>query len=315
MTEKYELSRRKTLAGLATIGAAGAGAGLGTSALFTDEETFEGNIVEAGTLDMSVTAEVAAHVDNEYWNGLSLSDATADGDPAVAINVDDVKPGDWAILCFNVDIEDNPGYVTIHAENFSEGENGVTEPEGEVDSSQNDGELDEKLLLTYWEQYDDSTGDRTGLSRLDNITNAASNQFYTGNWQPSDEDGVVAGQSSPPVEYTNVREFYYGRNGDPSTKPNSNDPLGAGFASGAGILVGGTSSPVQVGADDNIDRDRLSDPDEDGESELVFYLLLDLPQSVGNEVQGDSVGFDLRFNTEQVRNNDDDPRSGRWSGY
>jgi predicted ribosomally synthesized peptide with SipW-like signal peptide len=54
MTDEYELSRRKTLAGLATIGAAGAGAGLGTSAYFSDEESFDGNEMVAGELDLKV---------------------------------------------------------------------------------------------------------------------------------------------------------------------------------------------------------------------------------------------------------------------
>jgi len=52
-----ELSRRKILAGLGAVGAAGAGAGLGTSALFSDEESFTGNTIAAGTLDLKVDWE------------------------------------------------------------------------------------------------------------------------------------------------------------------------------------------------------------------------------------------------------------------
>lgn len=52
--DNVRLSRRKILAGLGTVGAAGAGAGLGTSAFFSDEETFEGNTITAGTLDLKV---------------------------------------------------------------------------------------------------------------------------------------------------------------------------------------------------------------------------------------------------------------------
>lgn len=52
--EKVTISRRKILAGLSAVGAAGAGAGLGTSALFSDAETFEGNTVAAGSLDLEV---------------------------------------------------------------------------------------------------------------------------------------------------------------------------------------------------------------------------------------------------------------------
>jgi predicted ribosomally synthesized peptide with SipW-like signal peptide len=50
----YEISRRKTLAALGTIGAASAGAGLGTSAWFSDTESFEDNTVTAGSLDLKV---------------------------------------------------------------------------------------------------------------------------------------------------------------------------------------------------------------------------------------------------------------------
>jgi len=54
MNDDFELSRRKALAALGTIGAASAGAGLGTSAYFSDQETFENNQLVAGTLDMHV---------------------------------------------------------------------------------------------------------------------------------------------------------------------------------------------------------------------------------------------------------------------
>ena len=52
-----ELSRRKILAGLGTIGAASAGVGLGTSAYFSDEENFENNSLVAGSLDLKVDWE------------------------------------------------------------------------------------------------------------------------------------------------------------------------------------------------------------------------------------------------------------------
>jgi predicted ribosomally synthesized peptide with SipW-like signal peptide len=58
MTDRrFQLSRRKILAGLGAVGAAGAGAGLGTSAFFSDEEVFEGNTFTAGTLDLKVDWE------------------------------------------------------------------------------------------------------------------------------------------------------------------------------------------------------------------------------------------------------------------
>jgi len=132
------LSRRKALAALGVVGAAGAGAGYGTSALFSDEESFVNNSLTAGTLGMSVTAEIIEA--NQYWVDQGVLDdasATADGDPVVGLQAEDVKPGDWVIICFEITVEDNPGYVQISTANFKQYENGQTEPE--IDADGDDG--------------------------------------------------------------------------------------------------------------------------------------------------------------------------------
>ncbi|QKY16514.1 VWA domain-containing protein [Halorubrum sp. CBA1229] len=48
------LSRRKVLAGLGAVGVASAGAGLGTTAYFNDTESFQGNTLTAGELDLKL---------------------------------------------------------------------------------------------------------------------------------------------------------------------------------------------------------------------------------------------------------------------
>ena len=50
---EFTVSRRKVLAGLGTIGIASAGAGLGTTAFFSDEESLEGSL-EAGKIDLKL---------------------------------------------------------------------------------------------------------------------------------------------------------------------------------------------------------------------------------------------------------------------
>jgi predicted ribosomally synthesized peptide with SipW-like signal peptide len=55
--DRLELSRRKILASAGAIGLAGAGAGLGTSAYFSDAESFTDNSIAAGTLDLKVDWE------------------------------------------------------------------------------------------------------------------------------------------------------------------------------------------------------------------------------------------------------------------
>ena len=54
---EFDISRRKALAALGTIGVASAGAGLGTSAYFSDQETFENNRLVAGELDLKMDWE------------------------------------------------------------------------------------------------------------------------------------------------------------------------------------------------------------------------------------------------------------------
>ena len=81
--QKLELSRRKTLAALGTIGAASAGAGLGTSAYFSDQETFENNELVAGELDLKVDWE-------EHYSNWSEDEATAAPGTRMVDSADDV---------------------------------------------------------------------------------------------------------------------------------------------------------------------------------------------------------------------------------
>ncbi|MFB6101768.1 MAG: vWA domain-containing protein [Haloplanus sp.] len=90
MTDDFTLSRRKALAALGTIGAASAGAGLGTSAYFSDQETFENNRLVAGTLDMKIDWE-------EHYSDWSTDETQADGG-TVATRMEPPTaetPGSW----------------------------------------------------------------------------------------------------------------------------------------------------------------------------------------------------------------------------
>ena len=51
-TDNLGLSRRTVLAGLGAVGVASAGAGLGTTAFFSDSESFESNSITTGELDL-----------------------------------------------------------------------------------------------------------------------------------------------------------------------------------------------------------------------------------------------------------------------
>ena len=70
------ISRRRALAGIGAIGVASAGAGVGTSAYFSDTESFEGNQLTAGELDLKVDWE------EHYYDG-DASGSTGDSVPSL----------------------------------------------------------------------------------------------------------------------------------------------------------------------------------------------------------------------------------------
>jgi predicted ribosomally synthesized peptide with SipW-like signal peptide len=268
-TNDIGLSRRKMLLGLGAVGVASAGAGLGTTAYFNDTETFEDNSFTAGTLDMSVTAEIVAA--DEYWSnaGVVGMTQTADGQGVTAgLVVDDVKPGDWAIVCFDIEVGDNPGYVQVRTENFTETGGANPEPEQAVEGdADNDADLGEFLLTSVWQNYDES-GDKAGLSNLDPVFNNASDDLGITYMAPD-----MGGVADSNAHYTNARE--------------------ADAQLNAGYLI----------KDNN--GDLLAINDEENGGVYSFCLLLEIPFEVGNVIQGDTLSFDLVFETEQVRHNED----------
>ncbi|WP_229126284.1 SipW-dependent-type signal peptide-containing protein [Halapricum desulfuricans] len=102
----FALSRRTVLAGMGTIGVAGAAAGFGTSAYFSDTETFENNSLVAGSLDLKVDWQqtytgpngdvpINAYPDHDGDGWQSLDDGTeyAPGSP-ITLACSDLESGD-----------------------------------------------------------------------------------------------------------------------------------------------------------------------------------------------------------------------------
>jgi predicted ribosomally synthesized peptide with SipW-like signal peptide len=219
MDDNIELSRRKVLAGLGAVGAAGAGAGLGTSALFSDEESFVGNTVTAGELDLMLDYratyaggpgrldevdswyseegpgepfDVVEEEDGVYligevpdigdmyesWEGavqehpFCENGSLINGDDMPVFTLQDVKPGDSGEVTMSLHLCDNPAWVWMSGELTENAENGINEPEGEVDEAADgeaNGELADAIETTLW--YDencnnvhDGEGEETGPS-------------------------------------------------------------------------------------------------------------------------------------------------------
>ena len=147
------LSRRKMLVGLGAVGVASAGAGLGTTAYFNDTETFQGNSLTAGELDLFV------HVDYSEDQGSYAQYQTPDGTfidgnvvgggegEPLSIQVSDLKPGDSGEGDFCFSIVNNPAYLWMCGDLTANDENGMNEPETESDETAG-GDLADAMQVT-----------------------------------------------------------------------------------------------------------------------------------------------------------------------
>jgi len=268
--KKLALSRRQLLGGLGAVGVASAGAGLGTTALFSDTESFEDNTIQAGTTNLIVRAGVVE--DNIGGDGsIALGGTdngtdTSDTSAGVGITVQDIKPGDSFVLGLDVEVEDNPMYVGVEATEATDGEGLNPEPETSPG-------------------IDDNSDPISGAGDLDNMMNV---EFGYDSNSPNSGD-VQNGQIGPGgsnnpewsgslTDFMQLSQIYRGRNGD-----GGDPPGGHGDGSADATRIG-------TGA--------LADVDN-----VTHYAEFSLPDTVGNQVQGDTASWDLVWHAEQVRNN------------
>jgi len=256
--ENIELSRRKVLAGLGAVGAAGAGAGLGTSALFSDEESFVDNVVTAGELDLYVGFEYSADQGAVSGNLAEPTEGIVQGDAAgggeildVGYVLDDLKPGDSGSAMYCPRVVDNPAWVWADVTGLTDYENGQTEPEAEVDDSGGDpgegaGELSEAIQVTV--SYCDENGET-------------------------------------------IREM-----------DNPDDYSLADLANEEAFLLDGNEGEEEE--DDGASPYPGSESSEDQQGPCIC-IDWEVPADVGNEIQSDSVEWDVTFYAEQRRHNDE----------
>jgi predicted ribosomally synthesized peptide with SipW-like signal peptide len=77
----FTITRRRLLAGLGTVGVASAGAGLGTTAYFSDQESFEANQFTAGQFDLMVDWQVTYTGPNGFEYVSAYPDQYENADP------------------------------------------------------------------------------------------------------------------------------------------------------------------------------------------------------------------------------------------
>jgi predicted ribosomally synthesized peptide with SipW-like signal peptide len=145
------LTRRRALSALAATGAVSAGVGVGTDAFFSDAESFDGNRLTAGELDL----EVAWH---KVVETATTRVATSDGWPtprsdasAPLCDLADLKPGDSGRLTLALRIDGLPGYLSLVGRERADEERGQSEAEADAlrsAASDAEGELDELTTAT-----------------------------------------------------------------------------------------------------------------------------------------------------------------------
>jgi len=161
---KLTLSRRKLLGSLSAVGLASAGAGLGTTAYFSDEESFTNNTFTAGELDLAV--DYFSSVDQGTTSSSTSGELNGS---TYSFEIDDVKPGDSGTLAFCPKLIDNAGWLWVGSESgLTDFENGLSDPEMAVDSTGGDpgegnGELGDAIDVTvsYCENVSLSNGSVT----------------------------------------------------------------------------------------------------------------------------------------------------------
>jgi len=331
--EKFNLSRRKALAALGTIGVASAGAGLGTSAYFSDQETFENNQLTAGTLDMKVAA-------TEYYSDWSPDEAAyagmaSDADStdirlppgddqddaqAIALDLDDDYTGDGDVYgaffdAISSDVDGN-SYNTVNG-GVAAATGDAEEPsEGLCDTG---SDADGPMIIDIG---DVKPGDFGGAQFAFELCDNPGYVWLTGGLRDAAENGVTEPEADDPDEEEGVVElldeiqvaYSVGAiNDDPSGFTDNNgfepveqyslrefldrisDGTGAEFSAGTmNAEEGGGTGEQGCFAGGNPDEPSVH------QVSVVWWLPIDH----GNQVQSDSVSFDLGFYTEQCRHND-----------
>jgi predicted ribosomally synthesized peptide with SipW-like signal peptide len=306
MDDRFDISRRSVLGALGTIGVASAGAGLGTSAYFSDQETFENNQLTAGTLDMKVSWA-------EHYSDWSEDEA----------EFASMEDGELVV-------EDREGFMdaTLQEQFPDEGTRAEIE-DGDVSPCEALADVPDDLEKPVIDLGDVKPGDFGEVTFDFALCDNPGYVWLNGSLLDAAENGLTEPEADDPDEEEGVVELLdeiqvtvWHDDGDnvledPETivtyrefEPN---PISSAIAvSGEDrIIERGTLREVlaRLSVGNGIPLD--ADPTTDGRdcftnSPTIHYVgfAWELPVDHANEVQSDAATFDLGFYTEQCRHND-----------
>jgi predicted ribosomally synthesized peptide with SipW-like signal peptide len=308
MTDEFELSRRQTLAALGTVGAASAGAGVGTSAFFSDTESFENNRLTAGELDLGV-AYTARYSDWSADEADGVSVRMYDGPAGTTGDASDLAPDetglpagdDWLVAV------DDPERFLANTETGSfPTADGDAAPISCADLPQADDAARPVVDL------DDAKPGDFGTITLDfALCDNPGFVWANGTLRDASENGTTEPEADDPDEVNGavelldvVQAVVWVDDGDGYVDGETVATRGSLRAvldeleTGPGLALGGD-------VDQGLGRNCFSaDGDADGSVDVHHVSLAWwVPVDHGNEIQSDSVTFDLGLYTEQCRHN------------
>jgi len=223
---------RKILTSLLVIGVVGVGAFGASHAFFSDTETSEGNILAAGAIDLLVgNTSYVTDEDGELVESPSTSWSLRDLTVEKFFNFFDLKPGDEGENTVEIQVLDNDAYVCANVQFSDDLENGLTEPELDMDDNDDEGELDENLYFVFWADDGDNVYE-TNESILEQ--GLASNITLAGGTMTiAESPNPLAGGST----YSLGSYYCYG--GAPESKNLSNETTGPDIR-GSGFTCNGS---------------------------------------------------------------------------
>lgn len=312
-TPTIDLTRRKALAAIGTIGAASAGAGLGTSAFFSDQETFENNRLTAGTLDMKLAWQT------HYYDGRGSETRFAhapgtDETPTFRLpaNGTDARP---------IELVVTDGQKFLDATRQSRENGGVFAP-GALCGSGADVP-DEQVLI---ELGDVKPGDFGGAGFRFELCSNPGYVWLTGGLRAASEGtpSLTEPEADDPDERAAVVELLdairvaigVGTTADLTAPQPASLLPNTASADGALEPVAtmslrtflqrvGTAPGIPLDADPTTSgRDCFDGGTESSPTPYYVSVAWWLPVDHANQVQSDEVAFDLGFYTEQCRHND-----------
>ena len=322
--DDFSLSRRKTLAALGSIGVASAGAGLGTSAYFSDQETFENNELTAGTLDMKVAWD-------EHYADWMDGEAAVAGMPDGGTPTFRLPPGSSDDgRAIELVVDDGQGF--LNATRQEQGNGGLYGGAADL-CTDDDADATGQPLIDLADVKPGDFG--FGLFRFQLCDNLGK-VWLTGGLEAAAESGQTEPEADDPDEYGDAGAtnpalvelldaiqvaFGVGTTRDlaaadpaanlfPEPDPDSAVPQPATqFSLREFLTLAGSGDGIPLAGDIDAETGGGSGRDcfaggtaESGEGHYVSVVWW-LPIDHGNQVQSDAATFDLGFYTEQCRHN------------